>query len=69
MNYHPRVGTSAVTGDTRTAIRLGLEMLRMVLAMRIRPPGRRRRSAARGAEGRANQQQLGNSLHPVELDP
>jgi hypothetical protein len=32
VNYHRRVGTSAVTGDTRTAIRLGLQMLRMVLA-------------------------------------
>ena len=45
VNYHPRVGTSAVTGDTRTAIRLGLEMMRMVLAMRVRPPRRRLRSA------------------------
>ena len=49
VNYHPRVGTSSVTGDIRIAIRLGLEMLRMVLAMRVRPrtrrpgpPGRRR---------------------------
>jgi hypothetical protein len=41
VNYHPRVGTSAVTGDTRTAIRLGMQMLRMVLAMRLRQPRRR----------------------------
>ena len=40
VNYHPRVGTSAVTGHTGKAISLGLEMLRMVLAMRLRPPRR-----------------------------
>src|SRR6476620_9696764 len=38
VNYHPRIGTSAVTGDTRTAIRLGLQMMWLVLSMRIRPP-------------------------------
>ena len=47
VNYHPRVGTSAVTGDTRTAVRLGLRMLRMVLAMRIRPPRRPQRPVGR----------------------
>ena len=47
VNYHPRVGTSAITGDTRTAIRLGLEMIRLVLAMRVRPPRRHSRSAGR----------------------
>jgi len=40
VNYHPRVGTSTVTGHTGKAISLGLEMLRMVLAMRVRPPRR-----------------------------
>jgi glycosyltransferase involved in cell wall biosynthesis len=46
VNYHPRVGTSSVTGDLRIAIRLGLKMLRMVLAMRVRP--RRRQSRRLG---------------------
>ena len=43
VNYHARVGASAITGDTRTAIRLGLEMQRMVLAKRVRTPLRRPR--------------------------
>lgn len=57
VNYHPRIGTSAVTGDTRTAIRLGLEMLRMVLAMRVRPPRRQHRPAGRHRKEQAAQQQ------------
>jgi len=50
VNYHPRVGTSAVTGDTRTAIRLGLRMLQMVLVMRIRRPRRPQRPAVRRSQ-------------------
>jgi hypothetical protein len=62
VNYHPRIGTSAVTGDTRIAIRLGLEMLRMMLAMRVRPPRRQPRPAGRRRKDQATQQQpLGNS--------
>jgi hypothetical protein len=57
VNYHPRIGTSAVTGDTRIAIRLGLEMLRMVLAMRVRPPRRQHRPAGRRRQDQAAQQQ------------
>jgi glycosyltransferase involved in cell wall biosynthesis len=57
VNYHPRVGTSAVTGDTRTAIRLGLQMLRMVLAMRIRPPRRPHRPTGRRSQDQAERQQ------------
>lgn len=57
VNYYQRVGTSAVTGDTRTAIRLGLQMLRMVLTMRIRPPSRQRRPV-----GRRVQDPLGRPL-------
>jgi glycosyltransferase involved in cell wall biosynthesis len=53
VNYHPRVGTSAVTGDTGTAVRLGLRMLRMVLAMRIRPARRRQRPAGRRSQDQA----------------
>ncbi len=51
VNYLPRVGSSSVTGDTRKAIRLGLEMLRMVVRMRIRTPPAKRgtsRSTPRG---------------------
>jgi hypothetical protein len=61
VNYHPRIGTSAVTGDTRTAIRLGLEMLRMVLAMRVRPPRRQYRPAGLRKDQAAQQQPLRNS--------
>ena len=57
VNYHPRVGTSAVTGDTRTAIRLGLQMLRMVLAMRIRPPRRPHRPTGRRSQDPAERRQ------------
>jgi hypothetical protein len=57
VNYHPRVGTSAVTGDTGTAVRLGLRMLRMVLAMRIRPPRRPHRPTGRRSQNQAERQQ------------
>jgi glycosyltransferase involved in cell wall biosynthesis len=36
VNYHPRVGVSAVTGDFGKTVRLGLEMIAMVLRMRLR---------------------------------
>jgi glycosyltransferase involved in cell wall biosynthesis len=36
VNYHPRVGISAVTGDLGKTIRLGLEMIGLVLRMRVR---------------------------------
>jgi glycosyltransferase involved in cell wall biosynthesis len=36
VNYRPRVGTSAVTGDRRKAVVLGLDMVWMVLRMRAR---------------------------------
>jgi hypothetical protein len=36
VNYHPRVGESSVTGDLRKAFRLGLQMLKMILLMRLR---------------------------------
>ena len=37
VNYHPRVGVSSVTGDRRKAVRLGLQMLAIVLKTRVRP--------------------------------
>jgi glycosyltransferase involved in cell wall biosynthesis len=36
VNYHPRVGVSSVTGDLRKTIRLGLQMISLVLWMRVR---------------------------------
>lgn len=53
VNYHPRIGMSTVTGDTRTAIRLGLQMLWIVLSMRIRPPRPRHRPTARRRQHQA----------------
>ncbi len=67
VNYHPRVGVSAVTGDTGTAIRLGLQMLRMVLTMRVRPPIRQRRPAGRRVQDQiARRQQLWNPVGPTD---
>jgi hypothetical protein len=57
VNYHPRIGTSAVTGDTRTAIRLGLQMMWLVLSMRIRPPRRRHRPTGRRGQDQAARNQ------------
>jgi glycosyltransferase involved in cell wall biosynthesis len=36
INYHPRVGESAVTGDLRKAFALGVEMIGLVLRIRMR---------------------------------
>lgn len=36
VNYHPRVGVSSVTGDFRKTVRLGLEMIGLVIRMRAR---------------------------------
>jgi glycosyltransferase involved in cell wall biosynthesis len=36
VNYHPRVGLSSVTGELPKAVRLGVEMIMMVLRMRAR---------------------------------
>lgn len=42
VNYHPRVGVSSVTGDRRKAVRLGLQMLAIVLKTRVRPQHHKR---------------------------
>ncbi|KRB80304.1 glycosyl transferase [Nocardioides sp. Root190] len=42
VNYHPRVGVSSVTGDLGKTIKLGLEMILLVLKMRLRTVGIRR---------------------------
>ena len=49
VNYHPRVGTSSVTGDLGKTISLGLEMGMMVLRMRLRA-GKLRRAVRRSAK-------------------
>ncbi|HEY2833431.1 MAG TPA: glycosyltransferase family 2 protein [Sporichthyaceae bacterium] len=36
VNYHPRVGRSSVTGDLNKTIRLGLQMVGLVLRTRLR---------------------------------
>jgi len=36
VNYHPRVGTSSVTGHLGKTVVLGLQMVKMVLTMRTR---------------------------------
>jgi len=41
VNYRPRVGESAVTGDLVTAFRLGVRMIAMILEFRFRSAGRR----------------------------
>jgi hypothetical protein len=43
VNYRPRVGESAVTGDFMKAVRLGLEMIGIALASRLRRRSLRRR--------------------------
>jgi hypothetical protein len=35
VNYHPRVGESAVTGDLRKAFALGVDMIGLVLRLRL----------------------------------
>ncbi len=42
VNYHPRIGESSVTGDTRKTIELGLQMMAMVGRMRLRAAALRR---------------------------
>ena len=42
VNYLPRVGTSAVTGDLGKAVRLGLQMIVFILRYRLRTLGRPR---------------------------
>ena len=47
VNYHPRVGVSSVTGDLGKTIRLGLEMINMVVRMRFAAGSLRRPSDAK----------------------
>jgi glycosyltransferase involved in cell wall biosynthesis len=46
VNYLPRVGASAVTGDARKALLLGLRMIWFILQFRLATLGKSRRSAA-----------------------
>jgi dolichol-phosphate mannosyltransferase len=43
VNYRPRVGESAVTGDFMKAVRLGIEMIAIALVARVRRRSLRRR--------------------------
>jgi len=44
VNYLPRVGESAVTGDLRTAFALGMQMIGFILRYRLRTLGRARKA-------------------------
>ena len=46
VNYLPRVGVSAVTGDRRQAVVLGLQMIGFILLYRVKTLGRTRRPRA-----------------------
>jgi hypothetical protein len=46
VNYLPRVGHSAVTGDLRKALVLGLQMIGFILAYRLKTLGKTRRPPA-----------------------
>lgn len=46
VNYLPRVGTSAVTGDLRKALVLGLQMIGFILLYRLKTLGKTRRPPA-----------------------
>ena len=50
VNYLPRVGKSAVTGDMKKAFLLGLEVVRFILSFRLRSLGRKARPPAPGEE-------------------
>lgn len=47
VNYLPRVGESAVTGDMSKAFRLGLQMIMFILRFRLLSLGRSRRTPSR----------------------
>jgi glycosyltransferase involved in cell wall biosynthesis len=51
VNYLPRVGTSAVTGDRRKAVQVGLRMIWLILWMRRSGPRRYKRPPAFVAPG------------------
>jgi hypothetical protein len=46
VNYLPRVGTSSVTGHPIKAVRVGLQMIALVLSLRRSAPRRFQRPAA-----------------------
>jgi hypothetical protein len=57
VNYRDRVGDSKITGSWRTALKVGLQMVRLILGYRLRSPfsrddrrrfGGRRRMGASG---------------------
>jgi glycosyltransferase involved in cell wall biosynthesis len=50
VNYLPRVGESAVTGDLRKALHLGIHMIFFILRFRLRTLGSGRRPAKLGVE-------------------
>lgn len=55
VNYLPRVGHSAVTGDLRKAFILGVQMIAFILRYRLATLGQGRRSSARARSLRPGQ--------------
>lgn len=56
VNYLPRVGESAVTGDTGKAFRLGLQMIGFILRFRLFTLGKSRRTPSRARAPQAQAQ-------------
>ena len=48
VTYRPRVGESSVTGDRLKAVRLGLEMIAMLIRVRLRGVGARSGPTSQG---------------------
>ena len=67
VNYRPRVGESSVTGDFRKTLELGLKMIRMVFAAKLRQrkslPVRYRKTPTTG-NGRASVTGLNSQYRP-----
>jgi glycosyltransferase involved in cell wall biosynthesis len=50
VNYRPRVGTSAVTGDLRKALVLGFQMIALITWIRLQTVGKGSKPSPRGIE-------------------
>jgi glycosyltransferase involved in cell wall biosynthesis len=53
INYHPRIGTSSVTGDLTKTLKLGFQMIGLVLRMRTRRRRIRQTTTAQRSTTRA----------------
>ena len=69
VNYLPRVGTSAVTGDLRKAFVLGLQMIGFILRYRLKTLGKTRRPVARGPGSKWRRLEPGGHARSLTSDP